>query len=427
MNVLILGAHFVNKGAEAMLLTVRQELGRRLDNPTFWFANFPLHTKPREAELARESGFRLFAPESLPGQAASLGYGMVSQWSVLRAAMTSPVGAFIVRHMRAMDAVVDASGFAFGDTWGLGPVRRTLPVVGVCAARKKPFVFLPQAWGPFTQPALAQAVRALCRRAALVYARDERSRGYLAEVMDRPAEEIELSPDIAFRFRGAEPETGAAELARLGLTTEDRHLIGLAPNMRVYERSAGIGLDNAYVSALVKTARYCAGKLGARVVLIPHETKYHSPDAKDDRYLCRLVADQFSSTGVVAPMTGEYSAAVIKSVIGHVGLLIGSRFHSIVAALSQRVPTVVLGWSHKYTELMRLFDLEEYVVDHASLNDSDLARLIEQAWTRREQNRTMLGARVPAIQAQVDGVFDHVAYVIRRINSQPDAATDTGA
>jgi len=253
----------------------------------------------------------------------------------------------------------------------------------------------------------------LCSRASLVYARDEQSRAHLAGAMARPESEVELAPDIAFRFNGDPPDTGRELLARLGLHPGDRPLVGLAPNMRVYERASGTGLENAYLSFIMEVIGCCTRELGAEVVLIPHEIKYSPGAADDDRFLCRLAAESAGGDVPVRAMTGEYSAAAIKSVIGRLDLLVGSRFHSIVAALSQRVPAVVLGWSHKYLELMRLFDLQQYVVDYDKLESRALVQLVRQAWDVRLQSKAILDKRVPSIQARIDDVFDRVAAVIR--------------
>ena len=59
----------------------------------------------------------------------------------------------------AVSALVDASGFAFGDQWGPGPSRQMGRLFGSYARAGKPVVLLPQAFGPFQEPEVAEAAR----------------------------------------------------------------------------------------------------------------------------------------------------------------------------------------------------------------------------------------------------------------------------
>ena len=54
--------------------------------------------------------------------------------------------------------------------------------------------------------------------------------------------------------------------------------------------------------------------------------------------------------------------------------LIGSRFHSLASALSCNVPSLAMGWSHKYQMLFEEYGLAEYVFDKP-----DKTQIIEKA------------------------------------------------
>ena len=60
-RILVVGAGYANKGAEAMLLTVQAELSRRLGNAEFliW------HPKPWEVPLAAAEGISALDPPPL--------------------------------------------------------------------------------------------------------------------------------------------------------------------------------------------------------------------------------------------------------------------------------------------------------------------------------------------------------------------------
>ena len=151
-------------------------------------------------------------------------------------------------------------------------------------------------------------------------------------------------------------------------------------------------------------------ELAAQVVLIPHEIGLDR--ARDDRYLIELVGRLCDGRAPVYPMVGDYSAAEIKSVIGHVELLVSSRYHATIAALSQRIPAVVVGWAHKYDELMRDAGLSEYVLQCQTADNDSLLHLVSQAWQRRRSLVQVLEETVAPMERSADAVFDHTAAVL---------------
>ena len=52
----------------------------------------------------------------------------------------------------------------------------------------------------------------------------------------------------------------------------------------------------------------------------------------------------------------------LKSMLSNMRFVVGSRFHGLVAALSNNVPVISIGWSHKYAELLSDFGLSDFLV-----------------------------------------------------------------
>jgi polysaccharide pyruvyl transferase WcaK-like protein len=238
---------------------------------------------------------------------------------------------------------------------------------------------------------------------------------YVEKLLGRVPDHVRLTPDIAFEFQSAPSATGEKLIRSLGIGGKGIPLLGIAPNMRVFERMPGSGQENRYVQLMVEVVRW-ARSVGASVLLIPHEISF-AKNPQDDRFLCRLIKDAIGDGGEVAVLDGLYSAADVKAVVGNLDMLVGSRFHSIVAALSCRVPPIVLGWSHKYLELMRSVGLEDLVLDYAQPETSVLIERIDMAWRGRRELQEQLQARVPAVEAEVDRVFDLVAGLIQGSSS----------
>jgi polysaccharide pyruvyl transferase WcaK-like protein len=63
----------------------------------------------------------------------------------------------------------------------------------------------------------------------------------------------------------------------------------------------------------------------------------------------------------------EDDPLIVKGIIGQVQGIVTSRFHGLVSGLSQAIPSLCIGWSHKYKAL-----LEDYNVSEALINKDDL-------------------------------------------------------
>ena len=306
----------------------------------------------------------------------------------------------------AVDGIVDVSGFLYVDKRGTSGALKLAPLTRMAEAEGVPYVYLPQTWGPFTDIKLRKIVNRSARSSRLLYTRDALSRQYLADLLNKPVEQIKQSPDIAFLFKG---DTPSPETMRdLGLEP-NKPILGVAPNMRVYERSEGEGDSNKYLRALSQMIKQLTDR-GVQVLLLPHEV--YENGKTDDTMLCGLLQDSVASD-LVKQVKGNPSAEYLKGVVGGCDMLVGSRFHSLVAAISQGVPAVAVGWAHKYPELLREFGLEAYVYDYDSVSEGDFARVVGEAWDERAELKRRVDEALPHVKKRLNDVFDEVAQTIQ--------------
>ena len=104
----------------------------------------------------------------------------------------------------------------------------------------------------------------------------------------------------------------------------------------------------------------------------------------------------------------------IRMIIAQCETVIVSRFHAMVMALSVGIPPIVVGWSHKYVEVMKQFEMENSVSDFEAMNAGQiLAAVTESVQNKKALSDRILG-KLPEIvrssQTQIDfvsGMLSH--------------------
>ncbi|MEO9594771.1 polysaccharide pyruvyl transferase family protein [Rhodopirellula bahusiensis] len=257
--------------------------------------------------------------------------------------------------------VLDASGFAFGDRWGAERAKQLLDDAQRNKAQGGQFILLPQAYGPFTDRKVSESFRSACELSDMVFVRDKKSREYVEPLVD--TSKLVLSPDFT---NGLKPKP----VEHLGLPAEFACIV---PNNKMVENQ-GESAEASYVQYLLKCVRAVRDQ-GLQPVLLLHEQK-------KDRRIGELVGSQ-EKLRMIAPL----DAREIKGVIGKSALLIGSRFHSLVSALSQGIPCIGTSWSHKYEELFGDYEHIEYLLGDTSAGEieSHVGRLVAESSQVREK------------------------------------------
>ncbi|MBT4511718.1 MAG: polysaccharide pyruvyl transferase family protein [Chloroflexi bacterium] len=430
MNILITGAGFENKGAEAMLRTVQAELNKRLPDAEFFLWRSP----QRVCRSAFNSGcYPLQLPYEKCGPFSHWAKGhrvRLLLWCLLEHCWDRDVkntlasfasgqfvsrafGLFLNRRKASANVLIDISGFAYGDSWGTFAFRDIVPLIEYCARKEKSVIFLPQAWGSFDKPEVRGALRQLLSyERAYVYSRDKCSCHYLEQALEQPQGSIPVTPDIVFGFQGGTPEQGERIVRNMGCSLS-RPIIGLAPNMQVYKRVAGSGMGNKYLQVLVHLVDYCHKHCDVDVVLQSNNISL-SQDRVDDRYLCSLIALSIANSERCFMTQEPLTAEATKALVGRFDYLIASRFHSLVFAFSQGIPGMAVSWSHKYRELFSLFGMEDQVQECQHIDSDALIETFEKGWAEREQQRESILKKAKQLRSEVNMLFDEVAEKILR-------------
>lgn len=254
---------------------------------------------------------------------------------------------------REVDVVVDAAGFAHSDQWGVASTRELAQAVRRWKRQGTKIILLPQAFGPFSDQRIRHYMRKVVDYVDLIIPRDRISYEHLTGVVGaRP--NIRQYPDFTNLINGVLPPGFDAEA----------HRVCLVPNHRMIEK-AREDVGASYLPFMIKCAKYLVAKNACPFILV-HE------GPKD-----REIAEHISQESGGVPVLIVDDPLEIKGVLGASYATIGSRFHGLVSALSQGVPSIATGWSHKYGELFRDYEFLEGVVQ-VSGPEADIYALIDR-------------------------------------------------
>ncbi len=338
MIIEVSGVGFRNMGAELMLVATREQT-RSWEGPQDVAIGFRVGTKSERrradcgAVLRPSPGGRGWA-----GWVLRVGRGTVPAVLLRRARLYRP---------SMVDALLDASGFAFGDQWGVEPARNLGRLYESYASLGKPVVLLPQAFGPFMDPAVVRAASEALSHAGLIFARDLESFENVRSLNCSKAQ-VRLAPDFT---NLVEPEP----------RDQSEPTVAVIPNARMTDMPGSI--DEGSYLEFMRSCVSAAREAGYRVIAIGHEPA-------DLGYAKRL-SDEHASGVAVYRIRDAVDA---KAVIGGCELVVSSRFHGLVNAMSQAVPAVGTSWSHKYVHLFNdygcgeaLWDVEDARAAHDRL------------------------------------------------------------
>lgn len=242
--------------------------------------------------------------------------------------------------VRSADVILDASGFGYGDYWGRNKLVRRLVRTLRSKATDCPAILLPQALGPFEKPGMAAAFAEAVDRLDLVFVRDAQSMKHVnAIISDDP--KVHRAPDFTNMLHPKLPD-------RLSDLRGARLVI---PNQKMIADQSASN-EERYLRFLI-TAVERLRQSDKQVVILLHE------GLKD-----RAIVDNLNARlDEPCPVVDEPSPLVTKAVIAAAEMIVSSRFHGLVSALSSGVPALACGWSHKYRELLADYGAADYLVD----------------------------------------------------------------
>lgn len=134
----------------------------------------------------------------------------------------------------------------------------------------------------------------------------------------------------------------------------------------------------------------------------------------NDGPVCREITAACSGFGGVIGIDADLTAGELRRLISHGQVLVTSRFHAMISGLATCTPTVVVGWSHKYREVLDDFGLVEFGMDSSELESpQNIVGKVVDAHSRRDELARQIAEQLPKVQERSLRNFTTIASVVK--------------
>lgn len=391
-----------NRGAESMLTTTIGIIRR--DFPDAKFNVFSYYPK-KDRSLCRDKDIVI-----LSGKPVAL----VTR-HFLGALLAALIKAFggkvpgsdffkIARALDESDVLLDIGGITFSDG-RFKYLPFNILTIWPAMLMGVPVVKLAQAVGPFHEFFNRLSASLFLKKCRHIFARGEKTAEFLQE-LGYPAEKTDLVADVAFLYQ---PEFSLSleneeRVAALLTKVKDAHkpVIVFSPSILVDTQSKKKGLD--YAAKFYELIE----RLGAdryHFVFIPNASREGSEKKHNNDLLALVEMRKRAEEGAVSVdaldvidwVDYDINTASIRAIIATADVLVTSRYHAMISGLCLAVPTVVIGWGHKYKETMAYFNLAEYSLDFGAA-DMDLPGIVQTALDHKKEIHRQIEQNLVKVQ-----------------------------
>lgn len=244
-----------------------------------------------------------------------------------------------------VDLVFDTSGYYLGYHFKVEKINNLVKIYKDLKSKnsKAKLFFLPKSFGPLKMKKTIAFGEEILKYPDYVFARDRISYEEVKALLSNRNTQLKYCPDYTVNFN-------------IDLTENSQKRVVIVPNYRNVERSNLITL-NSYVDFLYKCYKYLMD-LGLDTVFLIHTQKDEQSIINE---LIKLDSQIKFKEGL--------SFFEIKKFIGSSYMVISSRYHGLINGLTQEIPVIGTSWSHKYQELFKEYNIEEFLLSKIQFDE----------------------------------------------------------
>ena len=409
------GSVWGNRGAEAMLMTVITEV--RKADPEAVFNVYTIYPE-KDKTLVQDPKICFLSGEPLSVALVHFPFALLAApFRILKIKITLPE---YIKKLRESDFLLDIGGITFSDGRAFQLLYNVFTIwpailLGV------PVIKLSQAMGPFEQGLNRKLASHFLPKCHKIFTRGSMSDNYTSQLVGLD-ENREQAADIAFLFEpyyslSEENEEKVKELVSKiqAWKQAGEKVISIVPSSLVLKRSTKQGSDypgkllNLFLSTKDEPVRY---------VFLPNGTREGSEKLmNNDIIAINVIKEKFKQEldqdtyERIEWVNYDINTRGVRQIIGLTDGLVASRFHAMVAGLSLCVPTMVIGWSHKYRETLADFGMQSYAIDYKN-TDLKILETYKKFLQNLDDIKSQLQENIQKVKTSSNKQFNYLRQII---------------
>ena len=316
------------------------------------------------------------------------------------------------RSLHRADVVLDLAGISFADGRPFPILMYNVLMTGAPLLLGSPVVKCSQAVGPFDKRLNRTAARLVLPRLRAVLTRGERTHEHATALGLTNAQRAD---DLAFLMEVSDQARRRVDTLLKNRSVSSRYVV-FAPSAVVKAYCDRIGVN--YVAAMAAMINDIQLSYEVEVVIAPHSARPGKPESRmNDLPVCREIYEALNEAAGVHILDLNLGPSELRAVIAGSEALVTSRFHAMISALATETPVLVVGWSHKYAEVLEEFALPDLALNYPDLDDSarTSAAFAELFANRASIAETIRGS-LPAVTSRARRNLD---VAVAHISSSP--------
>lgn len=385
-----------NRGCEALLRGITTAVRAADPQAAFFAPSFDEAADQRRWPEAKEVGVAFVPAYRLPAS-VRVWARVQTRWpSVRRLGLPRPgLPAGLRQKVAQADRCILTGGDVLSLDYGVPSLTRYLGQARAFITDDVPVALWAASVGPFSAaPDIERAVVHDLRRFSDISVRESASLRYLQSL---GLDNVRQVVDPAFLMLPLPWDCRAVLPAG-----RDDGVLGfnVSPLVHKIVQRKGAAAGLAFEQGVIGFLRHVMETSGFGVVLVPHVDSVDGGAGNSDfLYMRDLLARSGLDERRITLAPRDLNAAQLKHLIGQCRFFIGARTHATIAAWSQHVPTVSLGYSVKARGLNAdLFGDERFVLDTQALDARKLCSAFDLLRAEEDSTRAMLKEVIPTWQ-----------------------------
>ena len=387
-NILIVGGQLHNKGSQAMIFTVIDEIRRRnLKQNIILLSSSDF--KRSEIEK-KDYNFSI-----LPYNRAIKYYLLGGFWNLLfiglkflRKDESIKSAPEVKSAYQDADLILNVSGYGLSRQW---PWRRSMQYLMNIKVAKKygiPIYLLPQSFGPFNYKNLFKRMilyfemKKYLSYPKLIFAREEE--GY-NELSDFTKLNLRKSLDIVLQ---REKKLDLNNIFTDPKKFNNKEIIikessvAIIPNEKLIRHGDNKKVYDTYYKII-------------EALLLHNKSVYILVHSSEDKKICQKIKAAYQSNDNVISLEDELNCFEMEDILAKFEFIVASRYHSIIHTYKSGIPVIALGWATKYKELLGEFNQARFCFDiRQDFNPDDVIESVNRMLqSHKEEHETIDNVR----------------------------------